>query len=149
MKDLEPAAAGRDEAERSPFEYALLRAVPRVDRGECVNVGVVLYCQAEGYLAAAIHLDEGRLLLLDPEADVDAVRSALDAVVAVCAGDPAAGAAAQLPVRQRFGWLTSPRSTVVQPGPVHCGLTGRPGAELARLESVLVRPAARDEYRNS
>lgn len=133
----EPDTA-RPEGGRSAFEYALLRAVPRIDRGECVNVGVVLYCQAEDYLGAAVHLEERRLLALDPDLDLDAVRSALDAVVAVCAGDSRAGAAAQLGTRQRFGWLTAPRSTVVQPGPVHCGLTAGAGAELARLESSMV-----------
>jgi hypothetical protein len=121
------------------FEYALLRAVPRVDRGECVNVGVLLYCQAHDFLGARVHLDASKVLALDPDADLEVVTSALDALVAVCAGDPEAGAPARLPVRKRFGWLTAPRSTVVQPGPVHCGLTASPDGELDRLTAALVR----------
>ena len=122
-----------------PFEYAVLRAVPRVDRGECVNVGVVLYCQAQDYLGCALHLDADRLRSLDPTADVDAIDSALAALSAVCQGDPAAGAASTGPPRIRFGWLTAPRSTVVQPGPVHSGMTADPAAHLQRLLDRLVR----------
>jgi hypothetical protein len=122
-----------------PFEYATLRAVPRVDRGESINVGVVLYSQAADYLGAAVHLDEDRLRLLDPAVDVESVRSALDGVCAVCAGSPDAGRAATGSRRARFGWLTAPRSTVVQPGPVHGGLTDDPAAELDRLLTRLVR----------
>jgi hypothetical protein len=122
-----------------PFEYAVLQAVPRVDRGECVNVGVVLYSQAEDFLAAAVHVDEGRLRMLDGAVDVDGVRAALAAVSAVCAGAPEAGEAAAAPVRARFGWLTAPRSTVVRAGPVHCGMTTDPAAHLARLLDRLVR----------
>lgn len=124
-----------------PFEYAILRAVPRVDRGECVNVGVVLYCQATGYLGAEVHVDDDRLRLLDAAVDVDAVRAALDGVRAVCAGGPDGGRAAGGSPRVRFGWLTAPRSTVVQAGPVHCGLiAGDPAAELRRLLDRLVLP---------
>lgn len=122
-----------------PFEYAVLRAVPRMDRGECVNVGVVLYCQAADYLGAAVHVDDARLRLLDPHVDLVAVRAALGAVCDVCDGVPSAGRAAGGSRRARFGWLTAPRSTVVQPGPVHGGLTGDPAAELARLLGRLVR----------
>ncbi len=122
-----------------PFEYALLRAVPRVDRGESINVGVVLYCQAADYLGCAVHLDAQRLLTLDPRADVATVQAALDGVRAVCAGDPAAGSAGTGPPRERFGWLTAPRSTVVQPGPVHSGLTTDPADHLHRLLERLVR----------
>ncbi len=124
---------------RVAFEYALLRAVPRVDRGECVNVGVVLYCQAADYLGVLLHVDEGRLRALDPAVDVDAVRAALAGVRAVCAGDPAAGPAAAGSLRERFGWLTAPRSTVVQAGPVHSGVTLDPDAHLHRLVARLVR----------
>ena len=123
---------------RVAFEYAVLRAVPRVDRGECINVGVVLYCQARDFLGAAVHLDEGRLRLLDPEADVDAVAAALVGVRAVCRGDAPAGPAAAPSPRARFGWLTAPRSTVVQPGAVHGGLTADPAADLERLLVRLV-----------
>lgn len=119
-----------------PFEYALLRAVPRIDRGECVNVGVVLYCQNADYLSAVVHLDEARLRALDPTLDVESVRHALDGVLAVCAGD--ASGPARLSRRERFGWLTAPRSTVVQPGPVHSGVTSDPAAHLAKLLARLV-----------
>lgn len=122
-----------------PFEYAILRAIPRVDRGECMNVGVVLYCQGADFLGCAVHLDEARLLALDPEADVAAVEAAVSAVRAVCAGLPEAGAAGQGSRRSRFGWLTAPRSTIVQPGPVHPGLTGDPAAKLEQLLDRLVR----------
>ena len=120
------------------FEYALLRAVPRVDRGECLNVGVVLYCQQADYLKMLLHLDETRLRALDPGVDVDLVRAALGAVAAVCAGDEAAGPAARGSRRERFGWLTAPRSTVVQPGAVHSGVTHDPEAQLRRLLDRLV-----------
>lgn len=123
---------------RVPFEYAALRAVPRMDRGECVNVGVVLYCQADDFLGAKVHVDEQRLRSLDPQVDVDVVRAALEGVCAICAGSPDAGRAADGSARVRFGRLTAPRSTVVQPGPVHSGLTADPATELDRLLTRLV-----------
>jgi hypothetical protein len=122
-----------------PFEYAVLRAVPRVDRGECINVGVVLYCQARDYLHTLLHVDEPRLRALDPGVDLAAVRAALTGVQAVCAGLDAAGRAAGGTRRERFGWLTAPRSTVVRAGPVHSGLTRDPDTELRRLLDRLVR----------
>jgi hypothetical protein len=121
------------------FEYALVRVVPRVERGEQLNAGVLVYCRPAGLLRAEIRLDAERLLALDPEADVDAVRRALAAVAAVCAGGGAAGHAAGDDPGRRFRWLTAPRSTVVQPGPVHCGLTAEPEGEAARLLEQLVR----------
>jgi hypothetical protein len=138
----DPAAGGPGETGGDallPFEYAVLRAVPRIDRGEAINIGVVLYCQARDYLGCGIHLDPQRLLTLDPQADVVAVDAALSGVLAVCAGDRAAGAAATATPRARFGWLTAPRSTVVQPGPVHPGLTRDPAAKLAHLLEQLVK----------
>src|SRR3954469_4956805 len=123
-----------------PFEYALLKAVPRIDRGECVNVGVVVYCQARDYLGTAGHLDEGRLPApARGRADVAAARAALVGVEAVCAGRETAGPAAGGSPRERFGRLTAPRSTVVQAGPVHSGLTRDPDADLHRLLDRLVR----------
>ncbi len=121
-----------------PFEYAVLQAVPRVDRGECVNVGVVVYCQGADFLDAAVHVDEDRLRMLDRAVDLEAVRAALDAVRAVCSAQASAGAAAAGPPRARFGWLTAPRSTVVRAGPVHSGMTRDPAASLARLLDRLV-----------
>ncbi|MDX3380295.1 DUF3037 domain-containing protein [Streptomyces sp. V2] len=118
------------------YEYALLRVVPRVERGECVNAGVLVYCRAKGYVGARTHLDEARLLALDPRADVEGVRAALGAVERVC---EAAGQSAGDDPGKRFRWLVAPRSAVVQPGPVHTGLTGDPAAEAERLLDLLVR----------
>ncbi|WP_078911165.1 DUF3037 domain-containing protein [Streptomyces sp. NRRL WC-3742] len=120
------------------YEYAVIRAVPRVERGECVNVGVLLYCRRSTHLAARTHLDQGRLLALDPVADVQGVRRALQGIEAVCEGGPQAGPAAADSPGQRFRWLTAPRSAVVQPGPVHTGLTADPEVELRRLFEQLV-----------
>ncbi|MFE3168733.1 DUF3037 domain-containing protein [Streptomyces sp. NPDC059224] len=125
--------------DRDVFEYALLRVVPRVERGECINAGVIVYCRAKAYVGARTHLDEARLLALDPDADVAGVRAALGAVEAVCAGGEAAGLAAGDDPGRRFRWLVAPRSTVVQPGPVHTGLTLDPAAETERLTDLLVR----------
>ncbi|MEH6379240.1 DUF3037 domain-containing protein [Streptomyces sp. KLMMK] len=124
---------------RDVFEYALLRVVPRVERGEQINAGVVVYCQAKGYVAARVHLDEARLLALDPAADVAGVRAALGAVEGVCLGGERAGQAAGDDPGRRFRWLIAPRSTVVQPGPVHAGLTADPESEPERLLDLLVR----------
>ncbi|AJE39618.1 DUF3037 domain-containing protein [Streptomyces nodosus] len=124
---------------RDVFEYALLRVVPRVERGECINAGVLVYCRAKSFVTALTHLDEGRLLALDPEADVAGVRAALGAVEGVCAGGAAAGQASGDDAGRRFRWLIAPRSTVVQPGPVHTGLTADPAAEAERLLDLLVR----------
>lgn len=121
---------------RVPFEYAVLRAVPRVERGEFVNVAVVLYCQGHDFLACTSGFDSGRLLALAPDADLDAVHAALTGICAVCEGTTDGPGAASL--RQRFGWLTAPRSTVVQAGPVHAGITEDPAADLARLARRLV-----------
>jgi hypothetical protein len=121
------------------FQYVVLRCVPRVDREEFLNVAVVLHCQDADYLACAGHVDEARLSSLSAEVDVAAVRSALRAVTAVCEGDPSAGAAGRAPLGIRFGFLSAPRSTVVQPGPIHGGITGDPATELLRLLAALVR----------
>ncbi|QIJ61490.1 DUF3037 domain-containing protein [Streptomyces sp. JB150] len=130
--------AGRRD-DREVFEYALLRVVPRVERGECINAGVLVYCRAKGYVGARTHLDEARLLALDPRADVAGVRAALRAVESVCGGGEAAGQAAGDDPGRRFRWLIAPRSTIVQPGPVHTGLTTDPAAEAERLLELLVR----------
>ncbi|ROP54618.1 DUF3037 family protein [Streptomyces sp. PanSC9] len=125
--------------DRDVFEYALLRVVPRVERGECINAGVVVYSRARAYVGARTHLDEARLLALDPRADLTGIRAALDAVEKVCAGGDGAGQAAGDDAGRRFRWLIAPRSTVVQPGPVHTGLTTDPAAETERLLDLLVR----------
>ncbi|MEV5879553.1 DUF3037 domain-containing protein [Streptomyces sp. NPDC052101] len=125
--------------DRDVFEYALLRVVPRVERGECVNAGVLVYSRAKAYVGARTHLDEARLLALDPAADVAGIRAALDAIERHCAGGEEAGQAARDDAGRRFRWLIAPRSTVVQPGPVHTGLTADPAAETERLLDLLVR----------
>ncbi|MDT3440560.1 MULTISPECIES: DUF3037 domain-containing protein [unclassified Pseudofrankia] len=120
------------------FEYALVRVVPRVERGECMNVGVLLWCQGAGYLDLRCVLDGERLAALDPYLDLAAVRIHLDALHRVCVGGPAAGAAGVLSPGERFRWLTAPRSTIVQTSPVHTGVTGDPAAELEHLVELLV-----------
>ena len=117
------------------FEYAVVRVVPRVERGEAINVGVIVYSKAFRYLCVRIVLDEKRLLTLDPRVDVAAVRAALAAFERACTEGPLA----ERPLGERFRWLTAPRSTMVQPGPVHTGLTDDPGRELDRLFEALVR----------
>jgi hypothetical protein len=124
--------------EPTVFEYAALRIVPRVERGESMNVGVVVYSRALDYLGCRTHLDERRLRALDPSLDLAGVRAALRGVDAVCRGGECAGQAAAEPPGRRFRWLTAPRSTIVQPGPVHAGLTADPAAELDRLLRLLV-----------
>lgn len=123
----------------SPFEYALLRVVPRVERGEFINAGVVLYCQEKRFLDARVHLDPERLRVLAPRLDPETLRDHLEAARRVCAGGPEAGAVGLMPPVQRFGWLVAPRSTVVQPSPVHTGLTEDPGEVLEHLLRTLVR----------
>ncbi|WP_424214904.1 DUF3037 domain-containing protein [Streptomyces sp. BI20] len=125
--------------DRVVFEYALVRVVPRVERGECFNAGVVVYCRAKSFVSAVTHLDEAKLLALDPAADVVGVRAALRGIEGVCSGGERAGQAAGDDAGRRFRWLIAPRSTVVQPGPVHTGLTADPEAEPARLLELLVR----------
>ena len=122
------------------FEYALIRVVPRVERGECVNVGVVLWCRRAGFLGARCVVDRERLTALDPYLDIDAVAAQLAAVCQVCEGGAAAGPVAALSGGERFRWLTAPRSTVVQTSPVHSGFTDDPAAELERLVGLLVVP---------
>jgi len=130
---------------REVFEYALLRVVPRVDRGESINAGLLLWCKQMGYLGARVHLDRERLLALDPTADPDVVERALEAACDLAPGPgPDAGAAALDEVGRTFRWLTSPRSTVVQPGPVHTGLTSDPEADAERLFRLLVLPVQPD-----
>ena len=135
--------AGGVVTERVGFEHVLLRAVPRVDRGESINVGVAVYSQTADFLGAAVHVDRARLAALDPDGDVDdlvaSVCAALDTIKAVCEGDLAAGPAAKGTRGERFRWLAAPRSTVVQPGPIHGGVTTDPAAELDHLLGRLVR----------
>ena len=122
-----------------PYQYVVLRCVPRVEREEFVNVGVMLYCQAADFLEARCHVDRPRLLALAPSLDSEAVCSALSAIEAVCRGDASAGEAGRAPMGVRFGFVKAPRSTVVQPGPVHGGTTTDPSRELDHLLDRLVR----------
>jgi hypothetical protein len=124
-------------APRQVFEYAVLQVVPRVERGERFNAAVVLYCRQLDYLAIRAELDISRLHALDPAADPEPIRQALQASTQACAAASDAGRDAR---GQYFRWLTAPRSTVIQPGPVHTGLTGDPAAEHERLVRLLVRP---------
>jgi hypothetical protein len=124
---------------RLPFQYVVVRCVPRVDREEFVNVGVVLYCQEAGFLEARWHIDRDRLVAVAPGVDLEAVCSALRSIEAVCRGDESAGEAGRGPMGTRFGFVKAPRSTVVQPGPVHGGTTDDPDRELDHLLDRLVR----------
>ena len=122
-----------------PFQYAVLRAVPRVERGEFINVGVILYCQALDYLQATVVLDDVRLRALAADVDLDAVAASAEAVVAACR-EHSGSARDNTGLATRFGMLTAPRSTVVQPSPVHAGLTRDPEHTLGALLGKLVAP---------
>jgi hypothetical protein len=117
------------------FDYAILRIVPRVEREEFVNAGVVVFCREMRYLAARIRLDGERVKALWPDADLDLISKHLEAVVRICEGDASAGAIAQLSQSARFHWLVSPRSTIIQPSPVHTGVCDQTGNLLDRLEA--------------
>jgi Protein of unknown function (DUF3037) len=116
------------------FEYALIRVVPRTERGESLNAGVIVYSKSFRFLRTRISLDTDRLRALDPGADLSAVRAALSAFARACTDGPLA----EQTLGERFRWLTAPRSAIVQPGPVHAGVTGDPAADLDRLFETLV-----------
>ena len=120
------------------FQYAVWRVVPDLERGEALNAGVVIFARRHGFLAARVRLDEAKLRALAPDADADSVRRHLEALTRIAAGDAEAGPIAALEPSERFGWLTAPSSTVVQPGPVHTGLCDDPQALLDRLFARLV-----------
>ncbi len=126
---------------RVPYQYVVLRYVPRVDREEFLNVGVVLHSQAADLLACAVHLDEARLRALDPAVDLDALRATLDTLTSVCGSEPPAHPPLST-LGKRFGWIAAPRSTVIQPSPVHSGLSEDPAGEADRLVTRLVRQDA-------
>jgi Protein of unknown function (DUF3037) len=131
-----------------PYEWAVLRVVPRVERSEFVNAGIVLYSQQLDFLGAQVALADDRARGLDPEVDLDLVRSHLDAIVALCAGADSADPNANRPAGERFRWLVAPRSTVVQPSRVHVGLTDDPAAELRRLVASVVSMPGRGSHRD-
>ena len=124
------------------YDYAIVRVVPRVERGEFVNAGVIVSCAELGLLQAAIELDEARLVALDPGVDLAGIRAALAAIPRVCAGGAEAGPLGRLSVRERFHWLVAPRSSSIQTSPVHSGRCTTPGLMLEELLRKMVRPAA-------
>jgi len=123
------------------YDYAVVRVVPRVDREEFVNAGVILSCPARDFLDARIDLDEVRLLALDSTVDLDAVRANLASIPIICGGGPGAGPIGKLSQRERFHWLTAPRSTIIQTSRVHTGRCATPRDVLEHLLDVMVRPA--------
>ena len=125
--------------DRAPFEYALVRVVPRVERGERFNAGVIVFSRPRRFLGARTALDEAVLRALAPDCDPDEVRAHLDAIERIARGDPTGGPIAGLSAPERFHWLVSPTSTIVQPSEVHTGLTHDPEATLAHLFETLVR----------
>ena len=122
------------------YDYAIVRVVPRVEREEFVNVGVILSCQRTGHLQAAMALDVQRLLALDPAVDLDAVQRHLGAIVAICEGAAHGGPIAQLPMRARYHWLTAKRSSIIQTSPSHMGVCTQPGEALQRILQRMVLP---------
>jgi hypothetical protein len=127
------------------YDYAVIRVVPRVERAEFVNVGVIVSCQDESFLDARIEIDEARLVALHGEVDLDAVRAHLATIPAICAGGDAAGPIGKLSRRERFDWLTAPRSTVIQTSAVHAGRCTDPHAALEHLVRTMVRAPKRRE----
>jgi len=130
---------------RDTYDYAVIRVVPRVEREEFVNVGILMSCPGTKFLEARIEDDEARLRALDPEIDLDTVRRHLAAIEAICAGGPGSGPIGQLPQRARFHWLTAKRSSIIQTSPVHLGRCTQAGSSLEHLmdRMVRVRGAAR------
>lgn len=126
-------------SDRCTYDYAIVRVVPRVERGEFVNVGAIVSSDSEGYLAARFAVDEARLRALDPGIDLALVRTALAAMSAVCAGGADAGALGQLSLRERFHWLVAPRSTIIQTSAVHTGRCDDLAGALDRLVDRMVR----------
>jgi hypothetical protein len=120
------------------FSYAVLRVVPSVERGEAINVGVVVYSRQHDFLGLRVQLDDARLAAIAPDCEPEPIRARLVAFDLVASGDPAGGALAALPASDRFGWLTAPSSTVIQPSEVHTGLTADPAATLDHLFDTMV-----------
>ena len=134
--DDEPAVTAP--VERSPFEYAIVGVVPRVERGEYLNAGIVLMCRARRFLGARTALDESVLVAMSPDCDPEVIRRHLSAIESIAAGQADAGPIAALTLAERFHWLVSPSSTIIQPSAVHTGLTADPAATLAHLFRTLV-----------
>ncbi|GAB4188335.1 MAG: DUF3037 domain-containing protein [Roseiflexaceae bacterium] len=126
---------------RSAFEYAVIRVVPRVERGEFINVGVVLFCRTRRFLGARLLFHTARLAAFAPDIDLAGVEEQIAGIPLVCVGGATAGPIGLLPQQERFRWLTAPRSTIVQVSPVHCGLCEDPRAELARIATRMILAA--------
>ncbi len=125
------------------YDYAIIRIVPKVEREEFINVGVIVSCPGREFLEALIELDEQRLLALDSTADVESIRAHLATIPAICAGGDEAGPIGRLSQRERFHWLVAPRSTIIQTSPVHTGRCKNPTAVLEHLLDTMVRPGAK------
>ena len=125
--------------EQTSFDYAVIRVVPRVDREEFINAGVILFAREQKFLAARVHLDDSRLAELFPEVDQGEVLRHLEAIPKICDGSPDAGPIGHLPQHERWHWLVSPRSTIIQVSPVHSGLSADPAATLEHLLRTLVQ----------
>lgn len=123
---------------RNSYDYALVRLVPHVERGEYINVGVILFCRTQRFLGALIHLDEQRALALAPRLDLEFVSQHLDRIPLICAGGEQAGSIGRLSQSERFHWLVSPRSTIIQTSPVHSGLCNDPASTLEKLFREMV-----------
>lgn len=121
------------------YDYAIVRVVPRVEREEFINAGVILSCPEQEFLEALVELDEGRLAALDPAADVESIRANLASIPIVCTGGAPAGPIGRLPQRERFHWLVAPRSTIIQMSPVHTGRCSEPAQALRHLLETMVR----------
>lgn len=126
--------------DRVPFHYAIIRVIPHVERGERMNAGIVLHCRSRDFLRAGIALDEARLLALAPDIDLTALHRHLRAIERICQGHPDAGPVASLPMAERFGWLVSPKSTIIQQSAPHVGLCHDPEQALVALLDKLVAP---------
>ena len=124
------------------YDYAVIRVVPRVERGEFVNVGILLSRQRPAFLQARIHLDATRVLALDPGADIETIQRHLSAIPAICNGTPGTGPIGQLPLRARFHWLTATRSSIIQTSPIHSGQCTDPEIAIERLLARMVLPPA-------
>ena len=122
----------------SSYDYAIIRIVPGVERGECINIGVILYCPTRRFLGMLTHLDQHRLSALAPQLDFPALQQQLEHLVRICYGKAESGPLGQLSQSERFHWLVSPRSTIIQPSPVHTGLCSNPEASLQSLLQKLV-----------
>jgi len=120
------------------YDYVLIRLVPSVERGECLNVGVILFCRTLGFLEARIHLNGARALALSPDLDLAAIQQQLVTIMRICEGGPEAGPLGKMSQSERFHWLVSPRSTIIQISPVHEGVCDDPEAALEHLLKMMV-----------